>query len=237
VDAVAEVTGRSRGTPIADLVALDKGEQVIALVAAPPGTDDRPPPVLLVTAQGIMKRIDVTEIAATPSGRTAMKLRPGDGIIAAVPAPDGTEVILVASNAQAMRCQADAVPVQGRGAGGVAGMKLAEGATVVGAGVADEAAIVLTVSDTQTSKVTDAQEIPLKGRNTAGVRVTRFRKEKRLEWAHVGPEQGLLVVAGQADAPSRPDAAPEPVTLPHTARDLVGKPTKRRWLGVAFGRW
>jgi DNA gyrase subunit A len=116
-------------------------------------------------------------------------------------------------------------------------MKLAEGATVVGAGVADEAAIVLTVSDAQTAKVTDAAEIPLKGRNTAGVRVTRFRKEKRLEWAHVGSEHGLLVVPGQADAPSRPDAAAEPMTLPHTARDLVGKPTRRRWLGVGFGRW
>jgi DNA gyrase subunit A len=237
VDAVAEVTGRSRGTPIAELVALDKGEQVLALVAPPPGTDDHPPPVLVVTAQGVMKRIDVTEIAGTPSGRTAMKLRPGDSVVAAVPAPDGTEVIAVASNAQAMRCAADAVPVQGRGAGGVAGMKLAEGATVVGAGMADEEAVVLTVSDAQTAKVTDAEEIPLKGRNTAGVRVTRFRKEKRLEWAHVGGEQGLLVVPGQADAPTKPDATAEPVTLPHTARDLVGKPTRRRWLGVGFGRW
>jgi DNA gyrase subunit A len=237
VDAVAEVTGRSRGTPIAELVALDKGERVIALVAPPPGTDDRPPPVLIVTAQGIMKRIDVAELAGTPSGRAAMKLRPGDGVVAAVPAPDGTEVIAVASNAQAMRCAVDTVPVQGRAAGGVAGMKVAEGATVVGVGVADAAAIVLTVSDAQTAKVTDAEEIPLKGRNTAGVRVTRFRKEKRLEWAYVGSEQGLLVVPGQADAPSRPDAAAEPVTLQHTARDLVGKPTRRRWLGVGFGRW
>jgi DNA gyrase subunit A len=237
VDAVLEVSGRSRGTPIAELVPLDKGEHVLALIAPPPDTDDRPPPVMMVSAQGVTKRVDVAELAATPAGRPAMKLRPGDRLVAAFGAPDGTEVVVVASNAQAMRCAADAVPVQGRAAAGVAGIRLAEGATVVGAGVADEAAILLTVSDAQTAKVTDAAEIPLKGRNTAGVRVTRFRKEKRLEWAYVGGEEGLLVVPGQAGAPSRPDAAPEPVTLPHTARDLVAKSTRRRWLAPGFGRW
>jgi DNA gyrase subunit A len=237
VDSVAEVTGRSRGVPLADLVALDKGEEVITLVAPPPGTDDRPPPVMLVSAQGMMKRIDVAEIASTASGRPVMKLRPGDSLVGAFPAPEGTEIVSVASNAQAMRCAADTVPVQGRGAGGVAGMKLAEGSTVVGAGLADADSVVLTVSDAQTAKVTDAAEIPLKGRNTAGVRITRFRKEKRLEWAYVGAEHGLLVVPGRPDAPSKPDASPEPVTLAHTARDLVGKPTSRRWLAAGFGRW
>jgi len=237
VDAAAEVTGRSRGTPVADLVALDKGEAVVSLVA--PGTPggEQPPPLLFVTAQGQMKRIDVAELCGTPTGKPAIKLKPGDSVVALFAAPDGTELIAVAANAQAMRCAADTVPVQGRSAGGVGGMKLAAGATVVGAGPATDDAIVLTVTDDQTAKVTDAAEVPVKGRNTAGLRVTKFRAEKRLEWAWVGPEDEVLLVVGQADAPSRPDASPEPLTIPHTGRDLASKATKRRLLAVGFGRW
>lgn len=237
VEAVAEVTGRSRGTAVGELFALDKGEVIRTLVTAAPAGGEEPPPLLLVTAQGLMKRLSVPELTGTPAGKPAIKLKPGDTLVAAFPAPDGTEVIAVASNAQAMRCEASTVPVQGRGAGGVTGMKLGDGATVVGAGTADEHTVVLTVSDAQTAKVTDASELPTKGRATGGVRITRFRDEKRLEWAYVGPEQGVLLVVGTEDAPSKPDASPEPLTIPHTARDLVSKATRRRLLAVGTGRW
>ena len=235
VDAVEEVTGRKRGTACKDLVPLDKGESVLGVVA--PAVVDDPAPLMFVTASGQMKRVAVEELTSTVDGRTAMKLKPGDSLVAAFPAPDGTEVIAVASNAQAMRCAVDTVSVQGRGAAGVAGMKLADGATVVGAGLAPEGSIVLTVSDARTAKVTDASEVPVKGRNTAGLRLTRFRTEKRLEWAYVGPDEGLLVVVGQSDAPTKPDPSPEPLTVERTARDLVSRKTPRRMLGIGFGRW
>ena len=75
----------------------------------------------------------------------AIKRKPGDTVVAAFPAPDGAEVIAVASNAQAMRCEASTVPLQGRGAGGVTGMKLGDGATVVGATVVGAAVVGATV--------------------------------------------------------------------------------------------
>ncbi len=237
VEAVAEVSGRSRGTASSELFALDKGESLRLLVSAPPAGGDEPSPLLLVTTQGMMKRLSVAEVVGTPAGKPAIKLKPGDSVVAAFPAPDGVDLIAVASNAQAMRCEASAVPVQGRGAGGVTGMKLSDGATVVGAGSVDEHSVVLTVSDAQTAKVTDASELPTKGRATAGLRITKFRNEKRLEWAYVGPEQGVLLVVGTEDTPSKPDPSPEPLTIPHTGRDLVSKATRRRLLDIGFGRW
>ena len=237
VEAVAEVSGRSRGTASSELFALDKGESLRLLVSAPRAGGDEPSPLLLVTTQGMMKRVSVAEVVGTPAGKPAIKLKPGDSVVAAFPAPDGVDLIAVASNAQAMRCEAAAVPVQGRGAGGVTGMKLSDGATVVGAGSVDEHSVVLTVSDAQTAKVTDASELPTKGRATAGLRITKFRNEKRLEWAYVGPEQGVLLVVGTEDTPSKPDPSPEPLTIPHTGRDLVSKATRRRLLDIGFGRW
>jgi DNA gyrase subunit A len=235
IDDVPEVTGRARGVPVQDLAALDKGESVLALVAPPNGSDS-PPPILLVTALGNFKRISVEDLGTVASGKPGINLKPGDSVVAVFPAPDGVEIVAVASNAQVIRCAADSVAVQGKGAGGVGGMKLTDGARVVGAGVA-EGSVILSVTDAQTAKVTDTEEIPLRGRNTSGVRLTKFRNEKALEWAWVGAEENAAVVVGQPDAPTRPDPSPEPLTIEHTGRDLVSKKTPKRLLGVGFGRW
>ena len=237
VATIPEVTGRSRGVALGELVPLDKGEEVLTLVAGGAGPDGDAPPVLLVTAQGVMKRVTAADLLGVAAGRPAIKLKPQDRVVAATLAADGTDVVAVGSNAQVLRCEAASVPVQGPGAGGVAGMKLSDGAVVVGAGIAGPGAVVLTVSDSQTAKVTDAAELPTKGRNTSGLRITKFRNEKRLEWAYVGTDVGVLVVVGTEDAPSKPDPTPETLTLHATGRDLASKATKRRWLGVGTGRW
>ncbi|MCO5305177.1 MAG: DNA topoisomerase 4 subunit A [Microthrixaceae bacterium] len=237
VATIPEVTGRSRGVALGELVPLDKGEEVLTLVAGGAGPDGDAPAVLLVTAQGVMKRVAATDLLGVTAGRPAIKLKPQDRVVAATMAADGTDVVAVGSNAQVLRCEAASVPVQGPGAGGVAGMKLSDGAVVVGAGIAGPGAVVLTVSDSQTAKVTDAAELPTKGRNTSGLRITKFRNEKRLEWAYVGTDVGVLVVVGTEDAPSKPDPTPETLTLHATGRDLASKATKRRWLGVGTGRW
>ena len=70
VEAVAEVTGRSRGTAVSELFALDKGEVIRTLVTGAPAGGDEPPPLLLVTAQGLMKRLTVEELTGT-AGRQA----------------------------------------------------------------------------------------------------------------------------------------------------------------------
>ena len=251
--AITEVTGRSRGIVVSEAFTTQKGEQVLTIVAQPPpsvietaddllaaatdGTTEDLAPLLLVTANGVVKRLTSEELAGTANTKTVIGLKPGDSVVAAFEAPDDAEVVIVTSNAQALRIDASTVPVQGRGAGGVAGMKLSDGATVIAAGPAGSDAIVLTHTDRQTAKVTDAGEIPLKGRGTGGVRVTKFRDERALDFAYVGPEAGVSVVVGTEDTPSKPDPSPEPLTIPHTARDLVSRAVPRRILDVGFGRW
>ncbi len=246
---IGEVSGRSRGMAQSEVFTTEKGEELLTLVAPPPpqpvhddllsdAAADAPPPIMLVTELGIVKRVTVEEITGTANGKTLINLKPGDRVVAAFPAPDGVDVILVASNAQGMRCEAAAVPVQGRGAAGVTGMKLADGARVVSAGpVTGEDCVVLTVTDRQTAKVTDAAELPTKGRGTAGLRLTKFRDERAVDFAWVGPEAGATLIVGTEDAPSKPDANPQPLTIPHTGRDLVSKKIPRRILAVGFGRW
>ena len=249
--AISEVGGRSRGVAVAEAFATQKGESALTLVAAPTAPATAPegellaetaaptalPPIMLVTANGVVKRLTNDEVMTTANTKPVIGLKPGDTVVAAFEAPDDAEVVIVTSNAQALRIDASTVSVQGRGAGGVEGIKLAGGATVVAAGPAGPDAVVLTHTDQQTAKVTDAAEVPLKGRGTGGVRITKFRDERALDFAYVGPESGLSVVVGTEEAPSKPDANPEPLTIAHTARDLVSRPVPRRILDVGFGRW
>ena len=237
--AIAEVTGRSRGMSVTEAFTTQKGEVVITLVAAAADdeADDRTAPLLIVTTNGVVKRVTVAELAATANGKPVIGLKPGDAVVAAFSAADGSEFAMLATNAQALRCEAASVSVQGRSAAGVAGMKLSDGATVIAAGPVTDDAIVLTHSDRQTAKVTDVAEVPTKGRGTGGVRVTKFKDEKRLDFGYVGPEAGLQLIVASEDAPSKPDANPEPLTIPHTARDLMSRPNARRILLAGFSRW
>jgi DNA gyrase subunit A len=233
---IAEVSGRSRGMAVSEAFATQKGETVLTLVAPPPGGGDDVP-LLLFTANGTAKRVSTEEILGTANTKTIISLKPGDSVVAAFPAPDGSEVAAVTSNGQALRLEAAGVSIQGRGAAGVAGMKLSDGASVIAAGPAGPDSIVLSHSDAQTAKVTDIAEIATKGRGTGGVRLTKFRDEKRLDFAYVGPEQGLTLVVGSEDQPSKPDPQPQPCTIPHTGRDLVSRAVPRRILAAGTGRW
>ena len=110
VEAVAEVTGRSRGIASSELFAARQGRDApTRWSTAAPGDDLRRRPadrVMLVTAQGVMKRLSVGEVVGTPAGKPVIKLKTGDSVVAAFHAPDGVEVVAVASNAQALRCEA-----------------------------------------------------------------------------------------------------------------------------------
>jgi DNA gyrase subunit A len=116
-------------------------------------------------------------------------------------------------------------------------MKLGDGALIVAAGPVGSDTILLTHTDRQTAKVTDAAEIPVKGRGTGGVRVTKFKDERRIDFAYIGPEAGVSLIVGTEESPTKPDQNPEPLTIAHSARDLMSKPIAKRILGVGFGRW
>lgn len=200
---------------------LSAQEHVVALV---PLVDE--PPVALGTAQGVVKRVAASEIAGKHDVEI-ISLKDGDRVVGAAPAPDGTEVVFVTSDAQLLRFDADAVRPQGRAAGGMAGVRVTTGERVVYFGVipADAAdTVVVTIAgstqallgaDAGSGKVSVLAEFPPKGRATGGVRAQRFLKgEDTLTLAWVGEEPRAV----------GPDGATR--TLPATGakRDASGAP-------------
>jgi DNA gyrase subunit A len=229
---IPEVAGRSRGAAATEMFALGRGERVVGLFA------DLTSPVLLVTREGVAKRIAPDLVRSTRHGNPVLNLKNSDRVVAAFTTSEGTEFAMVASDGQALRTLATNVPIQGAGAAGVAGMKLQRGASVVAAGPVEFGTTVAMITDEGHLKVTDAAEIPSKGRATGGVRVVRlsgFETAVVAAWLVRGTTAAALVSDGD---PRQPDPTPEAIDLQPTRRDGVAHATPRRItaLGQPRGR-
>ncbi|WP_439593356.1 DNA gyrase/topoisomerase IV subunit A [Microbacterium sp.] len=195
------------GTRADQYLGLPSGEHVVAVV---PLVDT--PVIALGTAQGVVKRVAASEIA-NKHDVDLIALKDGDRVVGAAPAPDGAELVFIATDAQLLRFDAAAVRPQGRSAGGMAGMRVTSGERVVSFDVvpADAAEVVVVTvagstetlagADAATAKVSAFDEFPAKGRATGGVRAQRFLKgENALTLAWVGTEPRAVGADGATRA-------------------------------------
>ncbi len=188
----------SAGVRLTDYLGLtDKKLKVVGLVPL-----DSEIPVGIFTAQGVVKRVILTDLPSRPSFEV-ITLKAQDTVVSAFSAPDESELAAVASDAQLLRFAASSVRPQGRAAGGMAGMKLSADAKIIFAAAIDTngEASVVTVAESAdenalpgtgsaSGKISDWSEFPAKGRATGGVRAQRFLKgESRLTAAWVGTAQ------------------------------------------------
>lgn len=220
------------GARIAEYLGLTAGERVIGL-ASP----DSPDPIALGTRLGVVKRFPATGWPTKPSF-DVISLKPGDAVIGAVQAPDATELVFIASDAQLLHFPSSAVRPQGFTAGGMAGIALGARSTALFFGaVADpDDAVVVTVSGTSATitgtdpgraKTSAFTEFPGKGRATGGVRAHAFLKgEDLLTVAWAGPADAIAVgVDGTArELPAgraKRDASGSPLTSPIASVGMV----------------
>jgi len=185
------------GVPVGDVVALEAGEEVVALVSL---ADDAPV-LALGTSGGVVKRV-APGPAPSKDSWEVLTLREGDRVVGAAPTDDSCELVFVSSDASLLHFAATAVNPQGRAAAGMAGIRLADGERAIYFGAlprtaAIDGAVVVTVAgardalpgtETGSAKVTPFEAYPAKGRATGGVRSQRFlRGEDALLLAWVGP--------------------------------------------------
>jgi DNA gyrase subunit A len=209
------------GVALRDYLGItDKGERVVALVVL--GDDT---PLAIGTRQGVVKRVVPATLPARPE-LEVMGLKPGDDVVGAAAAPDGTELVFVTSDAQLLRFPAATVRPQGAPAGGMAGINLSPSAGAIFFGAVDGAdAVAVTVSgadgvipgtDAGRVKVSAFTEFPAKGRATGGVRAHALLKgEDRLTLAWVGRAPALAV---------GPDGAVRTLPAATAKRDASGQP-------------
>ncbi len=113
----------SRGRPIVNLLPLEKGERVNAVLTVRNYADDRY--VFFATSKGVVKKTPLSEFSRPrTNGIIAIDLRVDDYLIDVALTTGDSDIMLFSSNGRAMRFHEDDVRRMGRTAAGVRGIRL-----------------------------------------------------------------------------------------------------------------
>lgn len=188
---IPEYGRAAKGLPIINLVQLEKGEKVQAVVKI--ATNDTNKYLMFVTKYGIVKRISISEFTnIRRSGLIALNLRENDEL-SNVLLTDGSQNILIGTRlGYAVIFNENEVRTMGRVASGVRGIKLRANDYVVGSSIVDDHSEVLVISEKGYGKRTLASEYPIKSRGCMGVKTSNVTEKN-------GPLVGVTVVDGSED--------------------------------------
>jgi len=127
---IPEAGPNSRGRPIVNLLQLEEGEKVQAILPVREYIENNY--VFFATRNGTVKKTPLTEFEfQLQKGKAAISLDDDDALVD-VQLTDGShDVMLFASNGRTVRFAEGEVRAMGRGASGVRGIRLAAGAQVV----------------------------------------------------------------------------------------------------------
>ena len=173
---IPEYGRAAKGLPIINLVQLEKGEKVQAVVKI--ATNDTNKYLMFVTKYGIVKRISISEFTnIRRSGLIALNLRENDEL-SNVLLTDGSQNILIGTRlGYAVIFNENEVRTMGRVASGVRGIKLRANDYVVGSSIVDDHSEVLVISEKGYGKRTLASEYPIKSRGCMGVKTANVTEK------------------------------------------------------------
>lgn len=190
---IPEAGRTARGTNIVNILPLEQGERVTAMLLTREFTDHEY--LMMVTRGGTVKRIRLDALyTARKAGIRALSLDDGDELVAVLKT-NGSDNILLATRQGMAICFAETdVRPMGRDAAGVRGIRLDDGDEVVSAAVAAEGKSLLTVTENGYGKRT-AVEAYLRGED----RQPQTRGGKGLRNYRLTGKTGLVAGAAIVD--------------------------------------
>jgi DNA gyrase subunit A len=167
----------ARGTAIVNLLALQPGEHIQAIVDTRDYETNRF--LFFATRQGQVKKTRFNEYdSSLRTGLIAINLRDGDELVSVLPTDGDQDVFMVSRSGMAIRFTEDDVRAMGRAAAGVRGMKLRSGDEVVSCDVARPDVALLLVTDAGYGKRTQLEHFNAQGRGGQGVRGIKLTARK-----------------------------------------------------------
>ena len=192
---IAEAGRTAKGTNIVNVLPIEQGEKVTAMIHLREYAEDRY--LVMVTRNGTVKRISLPVInTARKAGIRCITLDEGDELIC-VRETDGDQAILIVTHDGMAICFLETdVRCMGRDATGVRGIKLREGDYVVGAARAKYDHQVLMVTENGYGKRTPMDEyFRADGpQNRGGYGLKGYQVTEK-----TGPIAGVKVVSGEED--------------------------------------
>jgi DNA gyrase subunit A len=166
---IPEGSRQSRGKAIVNLLELQEGEMVNAMIPVKEFAEDRY--LLMATIAGTIKKTPLSEFKnPRKAGIIAVTLDDGDELVKVLLTDGSREVVMVSKKGKAIRFSEEDVRPMGRTARGVRGMTL-EGPDdeVVSVDLVDETTTLLTVTENGFGKRTEYSQYPGHRRGGKGV--------------------------------------------------------------------
>ena len=197
---IPEAGRTARGTAIVNVLPLDPGEAVTAMVITREFHEDEF--LMMCTTQGTVKRIPFLSLKTNRKGGIrALTLNEGDHLINVIRTNGNDNILLATAKGMAICFNENDVRPMGRDAAGVRGITLTDDDFVVGAEKAEEGKTLLTVTVNGFGKRTELTEYLRTGPN--GEKVAQSRGGKGLKnyniTAKTGNVAGCRVVADNDD--------------------------------------
>ena len=165
---IPEFSRTSKGLPIINLIQIEKGENVSAVVKVE--KENAYKYFIFGTKDGVIKRTLISEFDnIRQSGKIAITLRDGDELNSVKKSTGENFVLMCSSNGRMVRFNENEVRVMGRSAAGVRGITL-ENDYCVGTEVASESQEVLVVTEKGYGKKTAVSEYRQTKRGSKGVK-------------------------------------------------------------------
>ena len=198
VHEIPDVGPDGRGKAIANLVSMEEGERIAALLAVKEFEEDKF--IVMGSRNGVVKKTELSAFSNPRAGGIiAMGVEEGDAVIAAN-VSDGTgEIFIATRDGMAIRFAEGDVRPMGRSAYGVKGISLREGDAVVAMEVLTPGGTILSVTEQGYGKRTEIDEYRLQSRGGIGIIniQTSERNGKVIGMAHVSDDAELMLITQQ----------------------------------------
>ena len=192
---VPEAERTARGRAIVNLLQLDAGEKVTAVI---PRKEDSTGNLVMATRNGLIKKTDLAEFESIrKTGKIAISLLEGDELIGVDMTTGEEEIIIASHQGKCIRFAESDVRNMGREAQGVKSMELAEGDYVVDMAIVREGLEAVTISEKGYGKRSDMSDYRLQSRAGKGIKAGVFTEKtgKLVSLKLIDPENDLMLIA------------------------------------------
>ncbi len=173
---IPEAGRQAKGTAIVNLLPLENGEKVSAILQIREYNDDEY--LIMATRQGVIKKTALTEYQNAPkAGKIAINLDEGDELINVVRTKGDGDIFMGTHLGKMIRFAENDIRPLGRVSRGVRGIKLSDDDFVVGMSVSRENARILVISENGYGKKTEVSEYKVQSRGGQGTTTYKISEE------------------------------------------------------------
>ncbi len=192
---IPEAGRTARGTAIVNLLELDGGEKVTAMIPLPKEREEGY--LVMATKNGLIKKTASDEFAnLRKRGLIAIALREDDELIAVELTKGESDLMMATRMGQAIRFAESDVRAMGRNSMGVRSIDLAEGDEVIALAKVEEGKQVLAITQNGYGKRTEIDEFRTQTRGGKGILAMRLTEKTGLMAAQmlVDPDEDIMLI-------------------------------------------